>query len=204
LLKPITQMTKIEELFIESLADLRDRISEPSRYDNLKASAILRQLLADVNPLLHLVNREYNHKTRFITRQLQHIEPLKVIDGQVQSGMIINIESIVPLENEPEENLEQLTIDLFLGKRCLIYCQYRYNVIDIIKINANMQGGVHAGAPRQDNEHAAIELANLRILIGFNNGTEVDIITGLIHPVAQIVIKALEPIENLINNKYNT
>ena len=197
-------MTKIEELFIESLADLRDRISKPSRYDNLKASAILRQLLVDDHPLLHLVNREYHHKTHFRTRQLEHIEPLKVIDGQVQPGMIINIEKIVPLENEPEENLEQLTIDQFLGKRCLIYNQYLYNVIDIIKINANIQGGVHAGAPKENNEHAAIELANLSILIGFNNGTLVSIITGLIHPVAQIVIKSLEPIENLINNKYNT
>jgi hypothetical protein len=195
-------MTEIEELFIESLADLRDRISEPSRYDNLKASAILRQLLVDDYPLLHLVNREYHHKTLFITRQLEYVEPLKVIDGQVQPGMIINIEKIVPLENELEENLEKLSIDQFLRKKCLIYNQYVYNVIDIIKINANIQGGVHAGAPRKDNEHAAIELANLKILIGFNNGAQVSVITGLIPPVAQIVIKSLEPIEKLINNKY--
>jgi hypothetical protein len=197
-------MTEIEELFIESLADLRDRISEPSRYDNLRASAILRQLLADESPLLHLVNRDYHHKTRFITRQLKHVEPLQVIDGQVQPGLIINIESIVPLENEPEENLELLTIDQFLGKRCLIYNQYSYNVIDIIRINANMQGGVHAGTPREDNEYAAIELAKSGTLVGFNHGNQVSIITGLINPVAQIVIKSLEPIENLINNKYNT
>jgi hypothetical protein len=180
-------MIEIKEDFIAILEDLNDRINEPIKYNNKKASGLLRQLLLDSNPLLHQINREFKKIIVFKSR--------KLVKAEVGIGNII-MEGIVPMKNEHFENHENLDLKSFLEKRCLIYNKQLYTVHDIIKINANMRGGIHSGIPKSNKETQAIEMIKKGPLVGFKNGTPLDMTLALIHPISKIVLSALKELKN--------
>ena len=49
----------VEQSFLRFILDLQQRIAVHNRFDLLEASAILRRLLVDARPILHIVNRSY-------------------------------------------------------------------------------------------------------------------------------------------------
>ncbi|MCD6178704.1 MAG: hypothetical protein J7K39_02265 [Bacteroidales bacterium] len=186
-------MTDIEELFIESLKDLRAKIEDPQKYNNLKASGVLRLLLMDDNPLLHQANRLHRIPINFVTRKTRTIKPFP--------GLLFS-EGIVPVENENLKDLETLKLDHFLEKVCLIYHTNVYTVKDIIKINAHIKGGVHAGKPKDLIEKEALNLSAYGPSVGYKEGAPMDMVVSLIYPISKIVTKSLETLENKIIEKY--
>ena len=55
----------IERSFLRFLLDLQTRVLVKDRFNLLEVSAILRRLLLDARPILHLVNREHRQQLRF-------------------------------------------------------------------------------------------------------------------------------------------
>jgi len=184
-------MNEIEELFVESLQDLRLRNKYPSKYNILKASGILRLLLLDKYPLINQVNNEYKLKIKFAVRKLHNIDP---------GPGVLNMEGIEPIEGEDLNNIENLSLDKFVNKRCLICNQYLYSVKDVININANNFGGVHFGRQRSPKENEIVRLKLFGPSLGYHNGTLMDPCLACIFPISNIVINSCKELEEKAKN----
>jgi len=126
-------MNDKEQLFLETLSDLRDHINTGSEYKLKRASGLLRQLLVDTATLLAQANRRHRLKIRFPVGTLSPINPHPgsfVMRGFGPSAC---------------GKLVQATLDQFLGCHCLAANGGVFSVRDIIKVTAEIRGGVHAG-----------------------------------------------------------
>ena len=58
-------LSQQEQLFIRTIEDLEKRIIDNDPYEILGASALIRKLFLDDNPLVNQVNRKYKIKLQF-------------------------------------------------------------------------------------------------------------------------------------------
>jgi hypothetical protein len=72
-------------------------------------------------------------------------------------------------------------------------------VRDIIKVTANIRGGVHAGEKVSSHESALLSVMHLGINCGFATGGQVDPALFLIVEITRATLLALQPLENAIN-----
>ncbi|MDO6759608.1 hypothetical protein Q4566_05290 [Tamlana sp. 2_MG-2023] len=184
-------MTEIEEDFLNIINDLKDKIDQPTKYNNKKSAGLIRQLLLDDYPLIDQVNSKHKLKMSFKVRKLKNAEP--------GIGKMI-MEGIVPKEITNESDIETINRQKFLKLRCLILHEQIYNVQDIIKINSNVRGGIHSGKAKTEKEKLAVEMINTGPKIGYKNGEPADVTLGLVHPIAKILLKSLEELEYKIKN----
>ncbi|HEY9169414.1 MAG TPA: hypothetical protein VIN72_08000 [Lutibacter sp.] len=184
-------MSEIKEDFLNILNDLRNKIDQPTNYNNKKSAGLLRQLLLDDHPLIDQVNREYKLKINFKVRKLEQAEP--------GIGKMI-MEGISPMENEDESNLEIINRKEFLNKRCLILHEQIYTVYDVIMINSNVRGGIHSGKPKSEKEKLAVSTIDNGPKLGYENGEPTDVTLSLVFPVTKIILKSLEELESNVKN----
>ena len=125
-----------ERLFLETLNDLVGRISSGTRYDLLRASALVRQLLTDSGSLISAVNRRYRLKLSFETLgdAAPPLQPDAWWRNPDPSGF-------------PGAQTEVRNLDQFLAFRCLGKGDYAAKVVHVISAAANVKGGVHLGRP---------------------------------------------------------
>ncbi len=173
------------ELFIETIADIRAKLDSGRPYDLIRASGLLRQLLLDDSPLLHKVNSKY--KIKFLFRCHNKLEQ---VPGLPEPDMHwINIADVgFPKKVGPWDlNLEQ-----FLGWHCLLINGHKFTVKDIIKACANVKGGVHLGSAKDEKEKAILDLDH-SIQIA---GSEVSTLT--LSSILQVTLVAIEPLRSAI------
>jgi hypothetical protein len=68
-------MNDKEQLFLETVSDLRDHIKTGTSYKLKRASGLLRQLLVDETTLLSQANRKHRLKIRFSVGTLSPLNP---------------------------------------------------------------------------------------------------------------------------------
>lgn len=181
-----------DQLFIESLKDLRKRLRGKGEYDLLRASAICRQLLLDGGQtLIHTVNRH------------RKIDILFTVSEESQNprflAMPFSWVSVSPFRKpKPSDYFPyvsgkkvQVPLQTFLGTKVLRVNAHIYTVSNIIKDAANYMGGVHKGSPNGAKE---------RVLDGIERLTQGDHQTMKIAltAICQVVLKSLVPLEKQI------
>ncbi len=172
------RMINHDDLFIGTMRELRQRIISNNKYDYIKACGLLRLLLMDTGqPLSIIVNKKCNVEILF------HVSDIK--DGFGKNAEM-DWRHLVS-----DGKQRSLKINKFLKVPILFYKGHCYNVADIIRYGANIQGGVHAGRPEIDPEKTYAKLEEIREHF-------IDVDSASIHSICEVVIEALEPLESAI------
>jgi hypothetical protein len=180
-------MNEAEQLFRDTMSDLRSRIASGSDYDLRRTSALLRQLLVDEITLLSLANQTQRIKVRFRVGTLSRL--VSKPNSVVIRGFAAN--SGTPVD---------ATIDQFLACDCLVAGNRAFTVRHIIKVNANIRGGVHVANKLDEDEQALLSVLAEQIKCGFGSGTEVDPLLFLLVEISHTVLEALLPLQSAIES----
>lgn len=169
-------------LFLSTMDDLRDRVSAPrgDGYEILRSSGLLRQLLMDGQPLVHIVNRAVRMPLRF-----------EIGRGDLDADLGVGVPSpVVRWLNPYPFDLPSRTTDLggFLKYSVIEAHGQRGTVGDVIRVCAHVLGGVHFGDAKTAAERALEEL---------NGSLEVNGIGMLIENllgIGRVTLTGLQPL----------
>ena len=153
-------LSQQEQLLIRTIEDLGKRITDNDPYEILGASALIRKLFLDDNPLVNQVNRKYKLKLQFDVCLPTPDPPgfPKPVVFSIQDGFD-------PETSRPGKTISKLTRDQFFKVVVLIIKGKEYSIKDIILFEAHIMGGVHAGAPNSEKEKI-LEQLNSQLSIG--------------------------------------
>lgn len=178
------QLMLAEWLFVETVADLRDRSHDPtsrSRYELLGIALLLRKLLTDRGePLLATVKRARQEvKTEFRIRPWQ--APV-VADDSLEYLVRLSGSELVG-----DAETEALTADQYLAARVGLLEGRDLSAKQAIRYYAHVEGGVHFGDPKEAGQEAMSSM--VPVLLGNTTG-QIEILGYL----GQIVVDALTPL----------
>ncbi len=187
-------MNKKEQIFLQTIEDLKDRVENCTEYNLLKSSGLLRQLLIDENSLLNQANKAHKLKIRFRVQQRfdMFLERKSTTDGKTWQPLYGMIQ-ILPAEES--SYVELLTLDNFLKYKLLFNGEFGYSVLDIIKICAHKYGGIHLEDIKKPND---LPLDSLNNHFKFN---DLSSIFHSLYGIIRISLLALGPLVNEINTK---
>jgi len=138
-------------LFYQKYSELQNLLEKKPVNWHLKACAVLRLLLIDGPPLIHIVNRSKEERIVFpIDRSL---------DLSVSSaGIIHSVPSeVIGLATRASKGREELKLSAFLSHAIFSANGLNFSVLTIIKSGANKFGGIHF------EEDESIENTELRL-----------------------------------------
>lgn len=167
-------------LFISTLDDIRARESSATEYEVLGIAALLRKLFLDGGRLVDQIN-EGKIKLAFETTDASPPEPDQGI-WSVQDGLDPN--TAAPHRTRLSQNRDQ-----FLS-RCIAQADgHRLSVRDVINFEAHVDGGVHAGLPKNEAEKALFAYSKFIQLEGQA------IALRQLRAIARVTLRALEPLK---------
>lgn len=176
-----------EFLFLNTFLDLQEKVSNPGKYNLLKASGLLRQMLIDGTPVVHIINRELRFPISF---------PVVIDNKPIPvAGSTYQLTNISPIFNS-EDELKQVNLDQFLSTTVLQDESNSYSIKDIIKTCANVKGGIHLGKPESEKEFS-LEDIDSEFSLFF-----IDTSLILISDIGWAYLKAVRPLIDEILNKY--
>ncbi len=156
-----------DQLLLETLTDLEERLAQADEYALLRAAALLRQLLLEQQPLVATVNRSRGLKLTFtVTDNDSYVEML-LGDG----ATFYSAEDGLDPTTSPFGQAQALTRDQFLKRRVMIVNGHTMSVHDVIDQLAHIEGGVHVGEPRTAKEKALRNAAAVFGIGGLPAGT---------------------------------
>lgn len=166
-----------EVLFLNTIAEIRQRLKKGSEYDITKLSGLLRMLLLDKNNLLHKVNYK-RIKFKFKVA-LRH---------PTVGKNITDFHSIIPNKHYPTEeiNLKQL-----LSKKILSHRGYTFSVKEFILYTANQRGGVHVGETKDKKRKALEGIVKSGLKLKYKNTKSLDIGLIVFYDIAEVVLSGL-------------
>ncbi|MDA1330530.1 MAG: hypothetical protein DWG76_06775 [Chloroflexi bacterium] len=179
-------MNEKEELFIETIGDLKKRLESTNEYEILGISGLLRKLLIDNNPLVHQVNRNYKKKLDFEISVDQFFENLDK-PGIPRPEMYFVQDGIDPETSRPGKASKSVGLQALLATPVMLIKEKVYSVKDIVKFEANVMGGVHSGYPDSSQEQISVISAEISIG-GFRASLR------QLKAIGRIVVRALEPL----------
>jgi hypothetical protein len=168
--------------FLEVVADIDERLLDPTWYKMLKATGLLRQLLLDESPLIHVVNRSYKLQVRF-----------RVIDYPVQPPIQPDYHWMA-LDPElfQDQPVCELKLDGLLETKCLRAAGTDASVKDVIQACAKAMGGVHFGQAHGVREQAVVDFENAVRILGEESST------ATTRDICRIALRGLSPLVRLI------
>jgi len=140
--------SEVDYLFLRTLDDLAEKVKSSDPYDLLAISAILRKLLLDGDPLVHQVNKIRRIKLFFFIGLPPDFSSQipKISNWSIQDGFD-------PETGRPGRPTATVTMDGLLSAKILMLNRKIFTVRDIIKFEANIKGGIHAGQPKEQSEY---------------------------------------------------
>src|SRR5215212_3377761 len=190
--KPI-EIDKIA-LFLHTLKDLRRLVAIGDDYSMLRASAMLRQLFLDgSSSLVHQVNRQpHKVQLRFPVCGREYRE-MVLEDAPMFYSALGGIHSSGPMGS----SVEQLTLDQFLATQVLKLGPQVLRVGDLIRISANVLGGVHSGEPKRPEDKALAEA-----LVDFRKAVSVRdqaLEAVQMKPIILVALDGLQPLADAVS-----
>jgi hypothetical protein len=173
-------VTEPEQLFLDTVADLKDKMARGDGYALIKASGLLRLLLADAHPLVHQVDKAYDLPLRFETIDYTMKPPYP--------QLIIFRWSVLDASAIPGARKRSSTLDEFLAAEILTFEGKEFTVLQVIRAAAHVKGGVHAGTAESDHEQALLDLGRALTVGGL------DASVAALRGIIAVTLAALEPI----------
>jgi hypothetical protein len=177
-------MMLAEWLFVQTVADLRDRSHDPAsrrRYELLGIAPLLRKLLTDRGDPLLVTVRRARHE----------IAPgFRIRPWQAPGSADESLSYLIRLSGHElvgDAATDALTTDQFLAARIGMVEGQDLSVKQVIRYYAHVEGGVHFGDPNEDGQEAMSSMAP--ILLGQTTG-QIEILGYL----GQVVVDALTPL----------
>lgn len=169
-----------DELFLETISDLRIRVNNDSPYNLVRAAGICRQLLLDKKPLVSIVNSKYKCSLRFTVVNVQNIETYNQ-DNYI--GYWFNI-----LPSSKSNNIE-LNLSKFIAYKFIKISPYYYTVKDIIRAASHCMGGIHSFKPENKKEFV---LFNNQKNSRLKHNTDSYL---SIYAICKVILKSMEQLE---------
>lgn len=176
-------MISPEEIFVNDFDALQAIIDNPTNPNLLAASAILRRLLIDSQPILHRVNKSRGLKIRF--KIVEHTDE-GIFAGApdfMRDGLIF----FSPYTFGIDKAMKAVSLDEFLKSKVTRLQEKSFSVSDLIRYAANNAGGVHYDPPAEGHRYGPLNntLANVNI-----NGVSMSLFP--IRDICRIVVEALD------------
>lgn len=187
-------MTTQENIFLNIMSDLDERYKRHKEYDILKASGLIRQLLADANSIVAHVNKKHKLKILFRVQRRNKIPTERIQEDGTIWKALYGMTFITPKEDS--SSIELLNKDEFFKYVILTYYDEAFNVLDIIKICANKYGGIHYDEERNHKEKS-IDTTHK----GFSFNDSSSVIQSM-HSITGICLEALKPLMEKIKKDY--
>lgn len=187
-------MTKKEKVFFNTIEELKTRIDEPSEYNILKSSGLIRILLVDGNSLVNQVNKEFRVKINFKVQQRFDIPEGEPLPNGVIPKPLFGVNFILP--SEESTSIELLNIKEYFKYTVAFYEGNEFSVLDVIKICANKYGGVHLDDVKTLKEKFIDGMHNHFFFNDFSS------VLHSMHSISIICLNSLLPLFNIIKEKY--
>lgn len=175
-----------DHLFLLTLEDLETCLRLPTEYNLLRTAALLRKLLLDASNLLTRVNRGHRLKLRFrfVRHELVEMPGARLVAAAltVQPGPQSPIEGHIV--EGPVRQLLAAPGGFFMG--------HLASIKDLIRHASNIEGGVHRGDPKSDDERM---LRSYGEVLWFN---DLPAYLRAIQGVGQVVLEGLAPLRDAV------
>jgi hypothetical protein len=177
-------------LFVRKFDELETRCRSDDWYDALECGRLLRQLLADAEPLSVVANRDLRLKLRYDVNDWEFREgaPQGVVMYWVGDGL--DPETAMPPSGFIRRNRIACSLDRFLAQTCLLVRDQSYSVLDIIKYAANTAGATHYTS-LPDEEATRMRELDQRIKVGGQPS-----LCRQLPPISRITLRALRPLRD--------
>jgi|SRR5438132_8135897 len=171
-------------LFVRVCRDLEKRLRSVDEYEVLKSSGLLRQLLLDDAPLVHRANKNYKLDIEFEITDFQPptSDQRKILLWNIADGLD-------PQTCRPGRGNRKVRLEDFLRLVVLRSGDTSFTIKDLIKFEANVMGGIHAGSPRTETEQ------HLRMITDMYSIQGIPGCLRQLKAIARVVLKAVDPLK---------
>lgn len=176
-----------EWLFLATLGDLTRKLTTASRYDLVRLSALLCQLLCDSTPLAIAINREFKQNLSFEVA-------IKAKERIPQpETLLTNWRSLYPDIHEEATGVDHTR---FLKLETINHHGVACTVHDVIDVVAHVFGGVHLGQ-LLDCENRVLAILEREVLI-----YDESLVFHSLHDIGRVTLKALMPLAKALIDRY--
>lgn len=147
-----------EQLFFWTMTDVAACVRSPWHYHQLRLAILIRTLILDGTPLVHIVNRK--HQVRLEFTYLDSVDTERASKSLiiVEGGTALRLFDLLP-ERNPSQRIARGALDNWRNVTALTIDGAEVSVKRFLNHMAYVNGIVHVGTPR-DNQDS--ELMNLR------------------------------------------
>lgn len=177
-------------LFLNTIEDIEQRITATDEYTVLMSGALLRKLFLDQSRLIDQVNRVHKLKLRFNISDISPFEQLIYASNPEFWTIEDGLDPESPLAYAPFD----ATIDQFLHRRIMRSSGQWITVQDAIKQLANIDGAVHSGSAKNENELALQAAARFYSRAGLAGAM------NQIKSIGRITVRGLIPLRDAVIN----
>jgi len=190
------RLSQDEILFLEKYQDLLDLTSSLTKYNCLRISSILRQLLLDKMPFIDRVNRKWRFKIKYKIYDPPYIHEYLEDPNII---MFSRPNGLCPDEDSDSNYIYEISLKKFLSIKINKLENQFVTIKDVIKYSANVLGGVHRRDPKLNNE----DELSLHKLEYFFNINEIPVIMYQLHSLSKITLDALKPLYDHLKRIYD-
>jgi hypothetical protein len=175
-----------EYFFLGTVAEIDRKTNEGGKYNLITSAGLLRKLLMDSHPLIHMVNKTYRQKIEF---------EFVPFDYHPELPLSLDVELIdVDGTSFPGVKTIRGGLDVFLRTPCFRFEGITASVRDLIRACANAKGGVHLGVARTVEENRVIDWD--RMFQSFGTEPSLIVVAG----VCRVSLRGLLPLVGAITS----
>lgn len=163
---------RVEQLFVETLIDINQKLaSNPSEYQLLRVSGLLRQILIDKKPLLEPASAAASLEPKFrlvkpgpppippdVQRQIDDawdkyiasLLPDAPVPQKVSIAFSMRGDLLSGIASQPGDKVLELAKKDFLSHPIVTWMDKDYTVENVLRVAANSLGGVHLSETNHD------------------------------------------------------
>lgn len=180
----LERSSREDVLFLETLMDITSKLTSESRYELVRLSALLRQMLCDTPPLVQEVNRYRKVTLLFEVDDIHNLIPIPE-----HESLRTDWRTLYP---DSQNRVKTVKLEQFLKLVTITHEGVDFSVGDVIDVVAHAFGGVHHGKLRKNN-NKKLDAFEKEI---FLNGTSM-VLCSLVD-IGRVTLKALLPLAAII------
>ena len=187
-----------DQLFIETLKDLDNKLNSQDEYENFMVVPLLRKLILDKNPLVDQVNQQRHIRVMYTINDVPDEkinEIISIIRTESSVHCFFSDEDLLDTSTVPCPRLIEVTKDKFLSRPVIRCGAQIITVRDLIQHAAHIQGAVHLGMAKTEKDKALKQFDEFIRIGGLPAGLRQLLVIG------RIIRKALEPLRSVIQEE---